>query len=97
MEIKNVYMGYTYRGTLKIKHGHIEIDRSLPFPTCQFFDEDQNRHTKQPFRPYCLYYGHVWGQDRDKVKAIIVNRYRERIRELESSPALAYAEAIAGD
>jgi len=93
--INNIYMGYTYRGTIRIPKGHLEIDLDLPFPTCQFYEEETGkRHCRLPQRQYYMYYGRVWGEDKDRVRDIIIARYKERIKELENSNALAYAEMI---
>jgi len=96
--IDNMYLGYSYRGQIKIPHGRVEIDTSLPFPTTQFYEDETNkRHCKLSRKPYSMYYGKVWGNDKEQVREMIVARYKERITELEKSNALAYAEMIVGE
>lgn len=96
--IDNIYLGYTYRGQIKLPHGRIEIDTDLPFTTTQFYEDKTNkRHCKMARKPYSMYYGKVWGNDREQVKAMIVARYKERIKELETSNSLAYAEMIVSE
>lgn len=94
MQVNNVYLAYTYRGSIKIKHGTIDISDDLPFTVCQFYADDGKRHTNVMPAPYKLRFGRIWGYNADQITAIIRERYRERIKELESSNALSYAEMI---
>ena len=95
--ISDIYLGYVYRGQIKIPKGRVEFDTDLPFPTTQFYEDNTDkRHCRLPRKPYELCYGRVWGRDKEKVREMIVNRYKECIRELEQSNALAYAEMVVG-
>lgn len=94
MQVQNVYLAYTYRGSIKVKHGTVDISDDLPFTVCQFFADDGQRHTNVMPAPYKMRFGRIWGHNKDQIKAIIREHYQDRIKALESSNALSYAEMI---
>lgn len=91
--IEDVYLVYPYRGTIKVKHGYISVyGNFVPYENTQIY------HTKIASSPFEWRWGKVWGIGEGSVgrlKEIIRKHFEDRIREIESSPALAYAEAIA--
>ena len=96
--IENVYLGYTYKGELKILYGKIEIKKNYPFPPRLFIEYKTNKHhTGIPLAPYSKYMGYggkIWGNDKERVHQMIIDRQKERIDELEKSKALEYAKKI---